>query len=45
MHFIEIKEDAANKRVGCSVSWCFLPEPSGSGFGLFSYGGPKVTYR
>ena len=24
-----------NKRVGCPVSWCFLPEPSGSGVWLF----------
>jgi hypothetical protein len=33
MFAVEMTEIAANKRVGVWVSWCYLPEPSGSGFG------------
>jgi len=29
---------ATNRRVVDLVSWCFCPEPTGSGFGLFVYG-------
>jgi hypothetical protein len=38
MFAFEMREDATNKRVVGLVSQCSLPEPSGSGFGLFVFG-------
>jgi len=38
MFAVEMRKDAANKRIGSPARRWFLPEPIGSGFRLFVYG-------